>query len=203
MRTSLKADPDARAARPYLEKTAGIVSVNLAHYRPDPLSHMATIKELMLTRPRLTLAVAESMTCGRVQAHIGKISGASRFFVGGITAYTLEQKVQHLGVDEAAATPVNCVSAEVAEQMARGACEFFSASIGVATTGYAEPDPEWNVNEPFAWWAVAHRQRTGRYGVRSGRIDCPGAPRVIAQELAAAAALSALENFLKALRKRR
>jgi nicotinamide-nucleotide amidase len=164
---------------------------------------MATIKELMLIRPRLTLAVAESMTCGRVQAQIGKISGASRFFIGGITTYTLDQKVRHLGVSRVAASAVNCVSAEVAEQMARGACAFFSASLGVATTGYAEPEPEWDVAEPFAWWAVAHRQRTGRFGVRSGRVDCPGAPRVLAQEIAAAAALSALEEFLKSLRRRR
>jgi nicotinamide-nucleotide amidase len=147
--------------------------------------------------------VAESITCGRVQAHIGKISGASRFFVGGMTAYTLEQKVRHLGVDRNAASAVNCVSAEVAEQMARGACEFFGSNVGLATTGYAEPDMEWNVSEPFAWWAVAHRQRTGRFGVRSGRVDYPGAPRVLAQELAAAAALSALEKFLASLRRRK
>jgi nicotinamide-nucleotide amidase len=164
---------------------------------------MATLKELMLARPRLTLAVAESVTCGRVQSHIGKISGASRFFLGGITAYNLEQKVRRLGVDRAAASAVNCVSAEVAEQMARGACRFFGANVAVATTGYAEADLEWNVTEPYAWWAVAHRQRTGRYGVRSGRVDCPGAPRTLAQELAAVAALSALENFLSGLRRRK
>ena len=164
---------------------------------------MATLKELMLAPQRLTLAVAESMTCGRIQVQIGKISGASRFFAGGITAYTLDQKVRHLKVNEAAANAVNCVSAEIAEQMARGACELFASDVGVATTGYAEAEPEWNVSEPFAWWAVAHRQRTGRFGVRSGRVDCPGAPRVLAQELAATAAISALVAFLSALRRRK
>ena len=164
---------------------------------------MNDLKGLMLASPRLTLSVAESLTSGRLQAMVGSISGASGFFLGGITAYSTDEKVRHLGIDRAEAEAVNSVSARVAEQMACGACRLFGSDLGVATTGYAEPDPEWNVNEPFAWWAVAHRQRTGRYGVRSGRIDCPGAPRVIAQELAAAAALSALENFLKALRKRR
>jgi len=84
------------------------------------LHTMIELKELMLRPPRLTLAVAESLTCGRVQARIGAIPGASEFFLGGITAYSLEQKVRHLGVDRATAEPVNAVSAEVAEQMARG-----------------------------------------------------------------------------------
>ena len=70
---------------------------------------MLELKELLLRPPRLTLAVAESVTCGRVQARIGAISGASEFFLGGITAYSLEQKVRHLGVDRAAAVAVNAV----------------------------------------------------------------------------------------------
>src|SRR5205814_437960 len=82
---------------------------------------------LMLRQPALTLAAAESMTCGRVQAAVGTISGASNFFLGGITAYSLEGKVRQLGVERAAAKKVNGVSAEVAEQMARGACELFGS----------------------------------------------------------------------------
>ena len=45
------------------------------------------------------LCVAESMTIGRIQVMIGGVPGASDFFVGGLTAYTLEQKVRQLGVD--------------------------------------------------------------------------------------------------------
>ena len=68
------------------------------------------LKRLMLAPPRLTLAVAESVTCGRLQARIGAISGASEFFLGGITAYTIAQKVRHLGVDRAQAEAVDAVS---------------------------------------------------------------------------------------------
>jgi nicotinamide-nucleotide amidase len=56
---------------------------------------------LFLAKPRLTLAVAESLTCGQVQAKIGTVAGASRYFLGGITAYSLAQKVRHLGVNRA------------------------------------------------------------------------------------------------------
>ena len=100
---------------------------------------MIELKPLFLQKPRLTLAVAESLTCGHVQARVGAISGASEFFLGGITAYTLDQKVAHLGVNRAAAKRVDCVSAAVAREMARGACQLFGSDLGLATTGYAEP----------------------------------------------------------------
>jgi nicotinamide-nucleotide amidase len=160
---------------------------------------MNALKDLMLRPTRRTLAVAESLTCGRVQARIGTISGASEFFLGGITAYSLAQKVRHLGVSRAEAEPVNCVSAAVAEQMARGVCALFGSELGVATTGYAEPSADWNVAEPFAWWAVAH-ERGGKFAVRSGRIVCPGASRTTVQENVADAAVEALVTYLRELR---
>ena len=157
------------------------------------------LKALMLQSPRLTLAVAESMTCGRVQAAVGAVSGASGFFLGGMTAYTLDQKVRHLGVNRAAAKRVNGVAAEVAEQMARGACRLFGSDLGVATTGYAEPAPAAGGGDPFAWWAVAHRRRGRWVAVSSGRVECPGAKRTDAQALVAAAALVELTEYLRTL----
>lgn len=157
----------------------------------------AELKALMLRTPGLTLAVAESLTCGRVQARIGEVSGASNFFLGGITAYTLDEKVRHLGVARAAAKKVNCVSAAVAEEMARGACSLFGSDLAVATTGYAEPSPAEGVAAPFAWWAIAHRRRGKFVAVRSGRVECPGATRVDAQAFVADAALAELVAYLR------
>lgn len=162
----------------------------------------SALKSLMLARPALTLAAAESMTCGHVQARVGEVSGASGFFLGGITAYTLDEKVRHLGVDRAAARRVNCVGPEVAEQMARSACLLFGSDVGVATTGYAEPSPADGVQDPFAWWAVAWRRR-GKFVLgRGGRVECPGAKRVDAQRIVAAAAIAELVEFLRELRAR-
>jgi nicotinamide-nucleotide amidase len=158
---------------------------------------MNELKELMLRAPKLTLAVAESMTAGRLQARVGAISGASNFFLGGITGYNLDQKVKHLGVDRAAAAAVDCVSAGVAEQMARGVCALFGAELGIGTTGYAEASADPVVADPFAWWAIAWRQSDGSSKMRSGRIDCPGLSRVAAQERVADAALKALVEWLK------
>src|ERR1700690_941621 len=159
---------------------------------------MSELKDLMLQSPRLTLAVAESLTCGRLQARIGAISGASDFFLGGMTAYTLDQKVRHLRVDRAEAEAADGVSARVAEQMAKGACALFGADIGVSTTGYAEPFAARTVHEPFAWWGLARRKPPGTFDVQSGRVDCTGLSRVDAQERAAQAAYDALVRWVRA-----
>jgi len=156
----------------------------------------SALKGLMLAGPRHTLAVAESLTAGQIQARVASVSGASEYFLGGVTAYSLDQKVTLLGVDRARAKRVNCVSADVAEQMARGACALFGSDVGVATTGYAEPSPAEQVVVPFAWWAVAVRQRGGKFSMRHGRVECPGEPRVEVQAIVAEAALAELVNFL-------
>jgi len=157
---------------------------------------MSELKDLILREPRRTLAVAESLTCGNVQAYIGRISGASEFFLGGITAYTLEQKVKLLGVNRDEAEKVNCVSAEIVEQMARGAANSFGADLALATTGYAEPSGEHDVAVPFAWWALA--QRDGEtWSMQSHRVECPDANRV---EVQAAITVAAITGLLVHLR---
>jgi len=164
---------------------------------PD-LTTLAALKPLMLggaTGANLTLAVAESLTCGCLQASIGAISGASDFFLGGITAYTLEQKIRHLGVPRELAAPVNCVSEQVAIAMAQGARRLFGADIALATTGYAEPAPAQNITRPFAWIALS-----AAYKNLARRIDCPATlSRVAVQQHIADAACAMLLDHLQAL----
>ncbi|MDR2676262.1 MAG: CinA family protein [Opitutaceae bacterium] len=159
---------------------------------------MSELKDLMQRAPRLRIAVAESITCGHLQARIGGVSGASRFFLGGITAYSLEQKIRHLGVRRDIAEPVNCVSEEVARAMARGACGLFGCGLALATTGYAEPCAARGVPQPFAWWALAHRAGGGGgFVFSSARVDCPGMGRAAVQRRVAAAAFDALLAHLR------
>lgn len=161
----------------------------------------AELKALLLATPRLSLAAAESLTCGRVQARIGEISGASEYFRGGLTAYTLDQKVRHLGVDRAHAKKVDCVSPEIAAQMARGVCKLFRSDLGVATTGYASSAP--GGAQPFAYWALTHIRRGRVVALRGGRIECPGASRIEAQAIVADAVLTELAAYLRDLRSRK
>jgi nicotinamide-nucleotide amidase len=161
------------------------------------------LKQLLRRKPRLTLAAAESLTCGRVQAAIGAVSGASEYFLGGVTAYSLAQKARLLGVNRAHARRVNCVSQRVAVEMARGACDRFGADLAVATTGYAEPNRAENIKAPLAWWALCHRRRGGRATIISGLLEVPGATRVQAQERVTAEVLGQLVAYLREFRRQR
>ena len=158
------------------------------------------LKKLFLQTPALTLAVAESMTCGRVQARVGSVSGASNYFVGGITAYNLEQKVKRLGVNRVAARRVDCVSQRVAVEMAQGALALFGADLAIATTGYAEPNVAAGVRAPMAWWSLCHQQRGGRAAVVSGWVEMPGASRIEAQERVTDEVIRALVSHLRTWR---
>jgi nicotinamide-nucleotide amidase len=145
-----------------------------------------------LTRRRENLCVAESLTAGHLQAAIASVSGSSEYFAGGVTVYNIDQKVALLGVDRKHAEEVNCVSSLVAEQMAAGVRRMFSASIGVATTGYAEPSAADEVPEPFAYFAI---DADGRE--TTGRIDGRGLSRVAMQRHVARCVLEALVDLLE------
>lgn len=97
----------------------------------------------------LTLAVAESASGGNLSAMITETGGASSYFQGGVIVYSLIQKVALLGVDESHAKEVNCVSEQVAMEMASGVRKLFGTDVGVSITGYAQPYKE--IKYPFAW----------------------------------------------------
>lgn len=111
------------------------------------------LKEILLAIDK-TICVAESLTGGNLQAMITSVSGSSDYFDGGVTAYNIHQKVNLLGVDREHADSVNCVSQRVADEMAAGVRRLFGSSIGLATTGYAEPWPAGSVETPFAFFAI-------------------------------------------------
>ena len=160
------------------------------------------LKQLLVGPPLLTLAVAESMTGGRLQSLVTAESGASAYFLGGITAYSLAQKARHLGVDTREAAAVEGVSAAVSRAMARGACALFGADLGLSTTGYAEPRPARNQPDPGAFWALCHRQPDNCELWVEGFVPVPGAGRQEAQEAVARAVGEALASYLRQWRAR-
>lgn len=125
-----------------------------------------SIKDFMLAHGQ-TLAVAESVTSGHLQAAFSLANEASGFFHGGITAYNLGQKSRHLHVNPIHATSCNCVSERVADEMARHAVVMFSSDWSIAITGYASRLPEQNINELFAFYSICFREGI----VQRGRID--------------------------------
>jgi nicotinamide-nucleotide amidase len=110
-----------------------------------------------LIRFNETLAIAESVTSGHLQAAISLAEMATEFFQGGTTTYNLKQKTSILQIDPVHALSCNCVSEKVAGEMALGAAKLFKSDWAIAITGYAAPVPELGIHKLFAYWAVAHR----------------------------------------------
>lgn len=115
-----------------------------------------TIRSLLAERHE-TLAVAESVTAGYVQAILSSAEEATFFFQGGITTYNLGQKCKHLQIDPIEALKSNCVSAKVALQMSIGVQKLFMSDYGIAITGYAAPLPEKDIHDIFAFVAATYK----------------------------------------------
>lgn len=101
-----------------------------------------------------TVAVAESVTGGLLQAAFTVGEEASSFFQGGITAFNVGQKYRHLLVEPLHALSCDSVSLNIAENMAKQVCNMFASNYGLATTGYAATSPEKNINKLFTYYAI-------------------------------------------------
>jgi nicotinamide-nucleotide amidase len=145
---------------------------------------------------RLLVATAESVTVGHLQSLIASVSGASTFFRGGITAYNIEEKVGILGVERAHAELVDCVSSQVAAEMALGATRLFDAHIGLATTGYAEPPDLPNSPVAYAFYAIWDKRESRCDPIRSGKLTSGNPDRVKNQCLYAELVMRELVSYL-------
>lgn len=92
-----------------------------------------------LKRNKLTLTVAESCTGGMLSSTIVAIPGSSEYYLGGVTSYANEAKVEVLGVKEKTLKEFGAVSEQTAKEMAEGARKRFNSDIAVSTTGIAGP----------------------------------------------------------------
>lgn len=109
-----------------------------------------------LTERERTVVTAESFTGGGIADALVSVSGASRCFRGGVTAYDDALKTDLLGVDAELLGAHGAVSSEVAAAMARGARERLGADFALATTGIAGPTGA-TAEKPagLAWFAIA------------------------------------------------
>ena len=92
-----------------------------------------------LTRKKLTLSVCESCTGGMLGNIITQIPGSSKYFLGGIIAYSNEVKQRIVGVRQVTLKRFGAVSAEVVREMAQGVRKRFKSDIGIGITGIAGP----------------------------------------------------------------
>lgn len=99
---------------------------------------VAQVAEL-ISRPGLTLAVAETCTGGLLSAALTETAGSSSFFFGSVVPYHDWAKIELLGVNKKLIESHGAVSAEVAGALATAVRAQFQSTIGVAITGIAGP----------------------------------------------------------------
>jgi len=106
---------------------------------PETLDQVDALAEL-LTKNGLSMVVAESCTGGLISSRITEKPGASKFFKGGIIAYSNSIKKQMLDVPDRILEEHGAVSEETAKLMALGAAKRLAADAAIAITGIAGPE---------------------------------------------------------------
>jgi PncC family amidohydrolase len=110
---------------------------------PDPeIFALAQLVGERLVKRQMSIAVAESCTGGMLGAAFTEVPGSSRYFLGGIIAYSNASKVVLLGVSEVILKTEGAVSAMTAAAMAERVQKIFRADIGISITGVAGPAAE-------------------------------------------------------------
>jgi nicotinamide-nucleotide amidase len=111
-----------------------------------------------LTKKKVTLSVAESITGGGLASAITEVSGSSKVFVGGVIAYEDSIKISELKVDAKILKKFTAVSEEVAKEMAVGALKKFKTDYAIATTGVAGPGKAYGQKAGTVWIAIASKK---------------------------------------------
>ncbi|MBI4372579.1 MAG: CinA family nicotinamide mononucleotide deamidase-related protein [Candidatus Omnitrophica bacterium] len=90
-------------------------------------------------RQNKSLSIAESCTGGLLAEKITDSPGASRYFKGGLVAYSNQIKTRELGIRAALIARYGAVSKEAARAMAQAIRSRYQTSIGIGLTGIAGP----------------------------------------------------------------
>jgi PncC family amidohydrolase len=96
----------------------------------------------------LTLALAESITCGLAAMKLSSCVGVSEVLTASVVCYTPNAKIQLLNVKKSAIQRFTCESPEVTRQMAIHLSKLVEADIYAAVTGLASSDGSETKSKP-------------------------------------------------------
>jgi nicotinamide-nucleotide amidase len=122
-----------------------------------------------------TLVTAESCTGGWIAKACTDVAGSSRWFHGGVVAYSNPLKVAFLDVPEGLLEQHGAVSEPVVRAMAAGALARTGGTVAIAVSGVAGPDGG-TVDKPAGtvWLAWAWREQDGSLRTETRRERFPG-----------------------------
>lgn len=140
LRLSVRSESKAEADRTLDEVQQQIQALCGLDYYGTDQDTLAIVVGRLLTARGQTVSVAESCTGGGLGQKLTDSPGSSRYFWGGVIAYSNRVKLQLLNVDAAALESQGAVSALVAEQMAMGIQKRLGTDWGISITGIAGPE---------------------------------------------------------------
>ncbi|HEX9120329.1 MAG TPA: competence/damage-inducible protein A [Terriglobales bacterium] len=139
LRLTARADSQ-EAAQARVDELAGLLEDELDDFVYSSQGEsLEQIVGYFLQMRGANIAVAESCTGGMLGERITKVSGSSRYFVGGAIVYDNEMKALFANVPPMLVAQHGAVSKEVAAALAEGIREECRASVGVGITGVAGP----------------------------------------------------------------
>jgi nicotinamide-nucleotide amidase len=115
-----------------------------------------------------TLVTAESCTGGWIAKACTDVAGSSRWFQGGVVAYSDSLKVTFLDVPEGLLAQHGAVSEPIVRAMAAGALARTGSTVAVAVSGVAGPDGG-TAGKPVGtvWLAWAWREKDGAFRIEA------------------------------------
>jgi nicotinamide-nucleotide amidase len=108
-------------------KITDILQENIYGYDEESLEYI--VYKLLKVKNK-TLSIAESCTGGMVSGRLTNVSGVSSVFMNSIVTYSNEAKMKFLNVQEKTLMEHGAVSAETAEEMAKGIMSVSGPDIG-------------------------------------------------------------------------
>jgi PncC family amidohydrolase len=100
----------------------------------DPGDLAAAVARLLRQRG-FRIATAESCTGGRIAESLTGVEDAAEFFAGGVVAYSVEAKIQLLGLHPSLLKSEGTVNERVAAAMAKSIRDKLRSDVGLAVTG--------------------------------------------------------------------
>ena len=124
----------------------------------------------ILTARGETVSVAEADTCGLVGYLLGTVPGASKYFPGGVIAYSGGTKQRILGVPDDLYQAHGTVSEEMAIAMAKGVRELTATDYALSVTGVTGPGPG-SRNTPIGTFFIGLSVKDGQDHAIQVRLD--------------------------------
>jgi nicotinamide-nucleotide amidase len=115
----------------------------------------------MLKENNLTIAFAESMTCGLASHQLTTVKGASEILRGGIICYQEKVKCELLSVSSQLIKKFSAESKQVTDVLAKNLSGIFEADVYAAITGLAAPGGSESKSKPVGtvFFSVVFRKK--------------------------------------------